>query len=199
MNTGRLLVQGGAALVGTALLAAAMWLYDLTPEVESRQLDPIRDTGRIGQIVTNPRFSVQVQRVAAARSLASATPRTRPPVRTEGVFLIVHARATSKREPLRLQTAQLETPGGYVFRKDPRPSVSLGPDPTFQPLIWDETAFVFELPPRRLAGARLVVGEGGLLPQLSAAAEIDLGLTRSRAADLIRRAAENYDLRAATS
>ncbi|GAA4099674.1 hypothetical protein [Actinomadura miaoliensis] len=198
MNAGRLFVQGGAALVGTALLAAAMWLYDLTPEVESRQLAPIRDTGRIGQVVTNPEFSVQVQRVAAARSLASSSP-SRPPVRTEGVFLIVHARVMSRREPLRLQTAQLETPGGYIFRKDPRPSVSLGLDPEFQPLIWDRTAFVFELPSRRLEGARLVVGEGGLLPQLSAAAEIDLGLTRARATDLVRRASEGYDVRTAAS
>jgi len=198
MNTGRLLVKGGAAVVGTALLAAAMWLYDRKPKVEETLLDPIRSTGRIGQVVATPRFRVQVQRVEAARSLrASSVAPTAAPVRTDGVYLVVRVRGTSVREPLALRWVRLETPGGYVYRDGPRRTAAQDFPPTFQPMIWDTVVYVFELPPRRLAGARLVLGEGGLLPQLTAAAEIDLGLTRARADELVRRAVDGYDLRAA--
>jgi hypothetical protein len=198
MKAGRLLIQGGAAVTGAALLAAAMWLYDVKPQVEATNMDPIRSTGRIGHVVTTPDFSIEVQRVDAARSLARGILGVGAPVRTGGVFLIVRARVMSQREPLRLQTAELETSGGYSYDHDPRTEVS-ETDAELQPLVWDKAAFVFELPSQRLAGARLVVGQGGLRPQLSAEAQVDLGITPARAAELARGATEGYDIRAAGS
>ncbi|MGH3239945.1 MAG: hypothetical protein ACRDNL_06165 [Spirillospora sp.] len=201
MNAQKILLKGGAGIGGTVLLAGAMWMYTLKPQVRASELDPIRSGGTIGEEVGNRDFSVRVEKVDAARSLAPGlTLGNPPPVGTDGIYLIVRVRATSHREPLELRTATLETPGGYEFTADPRGSVvSGGSPPTFQPMIWTPTAFVFELPKNRVEGAHLVVGTGGLLPQLSAAADIDLGLNGGRADELVQRATDRYDLRAGTS
>ncbi|QXJ23947.1 hypothetical protein AGRA3207_005181 [Actinomadura graeca] len=197
MNVRRLLTQGGAGIGGTVLLAGAMWLHSIEPKVEAGELDPIRGSGRIGQDVGNHEFVVRVERVEAARSLApSLSLGDPPPIGSDGVYLVVRLRATTRRAPLKLTSAELETPGGPSYRAGPRTGAGDVVQPEFQPMIWTPTVFVFELPRERVAGAHLVVGTGGLLPQLSAAADIDLGLTGARAAELIRTASDRYDVRA---
>ncbi|MQY04461.1 hypothetical protein [Actinomadura macrotermitis] len=177
MNAQQVLVRGGAGVLGAALLAGAMWLHTVRPRAEARVLEPIRSEGRVGEVVANREFSVRVERVTAARALARAVPRRRtPPVRTDGVYVIVRARATSGREPVRLQTARLVTAKGNTYWKADRPDAAAPSEPILQPLLWSPVTWVFEVPRDQVAGARLLVGTGGLLPQLSAAAEIDLGL-----------------------
>lgn len=198
MNVRKVLLNGGAGIGGTVLLAGAMWLHSVRPEVRAAELEPIRQDGTIGEEIRNDFFSARVDKVEAARSLApSFGLGNPPPVGTDGIYLIVRLRATSRREPLQLRTAELETPGGYTYKSDPRSgSASSSSQPTFQPMIWTKTAFVFELPKDRLEGAHLVVGTGGLLPQLSAAADIDLGLTGGRVDELVRGAADRVDVEA---
>jgi hypothetical protein len=194
VNARKALLNCGAGVGGTALLAVAMWLHSIRPEVKAEALEPIRNGGRIGEDVHNRDFTVRVERVDAAKSLAPGLSFGDPPaIGTDGVYLIVRAKAKSEREPLELRTAELET-GGYTYRQDPRTGSASNSQPTFQPMIWTATAFVFELPKNRVEGAHLVVGTGGLLPQLSAAADIDLGITAGRAAELVRAAAERYDV-----
>jgi hypothetical protein len=194
MNVQAVFVKGGAAVTGTALLAAAMWLYATRPEVRAKELDPIRTGGEIGAIVTTPDFRVQVEGVVAARSIAPSTSLGKPES-TEGIFLIVRYRAASQKGPLKLRTAVLETPGGFTYRPGPRVAAGTSAAPEFQPMIWTKSVHVFEIPRKAAEGARFVTGTGGLLPQLSAAAEIDLGLTPSKAAQLVQGAAEAYDPR----
>ncbi|WP_344908039.1 hypothetical protein [Actinomadura meridiana] len=190
------LVKGGAGVGGSVLLAGAMWLHTLQPQVRAAELEPIRNGGTIGEDVGNRFFSVRVEKVEAARSLKPGfSIGNRPPVGTDGIYLVVRVRATSHREPLELRTAELETPGGFTFRDDPRTSTAAsGSQPTFQPMIWTPTVFVFELPKERLRGAHLIVGTGGLLPQLSAAADIDLGLTDGAVNELVPHARDGYDV-----
>lgn len=196
MNGRELLVRGGTVVAGTVLLAGAMWLYTIEPQMEAREFDPIRSHGRIGEEIGNPDFSLGVERVEAARSLAPSLSFTGPrTVGTDGVYLAVRVRVMSKQEPLLLQSVELETPGGYVFKAEPRTEAANAPRQDFQPLIWTSTVFVFELPKKRLRGAHLVVGVGGLLPQLSAATDVDLGITEEGAAELIRNAADGLDVR----
>ncbi|MFE9102662.1 hypothetical protein [Actinomadura geliboluensis] len=196
MTARRVLLRGGAAIGGTALLAGAMWLHSVRPEVRAAELDPIRTGGTVGEEVETRDFTVRVDGVDAARSLEpSLTLGGKPPVGTDGVYLIVRLSATAAREPLQLRTAELETPGGYTFRQDPRPSDVSVDQPTYQPMIWTSTKVVFELPKERVEGAHLVVGTGGLLPQLSSAADIDLGLGEEKAAGLVAEAAERYKVR----
>jgi hypothetical protein len=196
VNAREVLLRGGAGIGGTLLLAGAMWLHTVRPQVKAAELEPIRTGGTVGEEITTRFFSVRVDRVDVARSLApNLSLGDPPPVGTDGVYLIVRLRATSREEPVQLRSATLETPGGYTFKEDPRTgTASADAQPTFEPLIWTPTAFLFELPKERLEGARLVVGTGGLLPQLSAAVDIDLGLSGSRAAELIRGAAERYEV-----
>ncbi|MDL4814914.1 hypothetical protein [Actinomadura opuntiae] len=193
MNGRALLVRGGTAAVGTALLAAAMWVHTIRPKVDAKEMDPIRNGGKVGQVVSNRMFSVRVDGVKAARSLVPELSfGNQPAIGTDGIYLAVRIRVRSEREPLRLGTAMLETPGGYRYRNDPRvgPSSSI---PDMEPMIWAPGTLLFELPKKRLRGAHLVVGTGGLLPQLSAAADIDLGIGGSGAEALIRGAADRYD------
>ena len=196
MNARQALLRGGAGIGGTVLLAGAMWLHSVRPEVRAEALEPIRTGGTVGERVMTRDFGVRVEKVEAARSLAPGSSLGgRPPVGTDGVYLIVRLSATAQREPVQLRSRELEAPGGYTFREGPRTSdVSVG-QPTLQPLIWASTKLVFELPEEHVEGAHLVVGTGGLLPQLSPAADIDLGLTKDRAADLIRTAADRYQVR----
>ncbi|WP_026404418.1 hypothetical protein [Actinomadura rifamycini] len=196
MNVRKLAIKGGAGLGGTILLAGAMWLHAYQPKVEARMLDPIRTDGGVGEEVATPAFTVRVDGVAAARSLApDSILDGEPAVGTDGVYVVVRARAMSRDEPVELRSAVLETPGGYTYEAEPRPGGGQVPGAVLQPMLWTSTAFVFELPKNRLAGAHLVVGTGGLLPQLSSAADIDLGLTGPRAADLVRKAPERYNVR----
>jgi hypothetical protein len=200
VNARQVLLRGGAGVGGTVLLAGAMWLHSVRPEIRAAELDPIRTGGTVGQEVATRDFSVRVDKVEAARSLAPGfSLGGKPPVGTDGVYLVVQLSATAAREPLQLRSAELETPGGYTFREDPRTSDVSVSQPTFQPMIWTSTKLVFELPKDRVEGAHLVVGTGGLLPQLSSAADIDLGLGKDRAAELLRKASERYEVKAGTS
>ncbi|MFS2292465.1 MAG: hypothetical protein FWJ90_07130, partial [Actinomadura sp.] len=70
MNVRRALLKVGAGIGGTALLAGAMWLHTLVPELRAAQLDPIRTGGKVGEEVRNRDFSVRVEKVETARSLA---------------------------------------------------------------------------------------------------------------------------------
>ncbi|WP_030173521.1 hypothetical protein [Spirillospora albida] len=200
MNGRALLVRGGTAVAGTVMLAGAMWLHALEPRIEARELDPIRSHGRLGDEIGNRDFSLKVEGVDAARSLAPSLSfaRTRT-IGTDGVYLAVRVRVMSRREPLSLRSATLETPGGYAFDAEPRLEAANPALPVFQPLIWTPAVFVFELPRKRLAGARLVVGAGGLLPQLSAATDVDLRINEDGAAELLRTAADGLDVRKGSS
>ncbi|MEU8345948.1 hypothetical protein SAMN05443665_102175 [Actinomadura meyerae] len=196
MNVRQVLLRGGAAIGGTLLLAAAMWLHSVRPEVRAAELDPIRTGGKAGEKVETRDFTVRVDGVDAARSLEQGVSLGgAPPVGTDGVYLIVRLSATAAREPLQLRTAELETPGGYTFRQDPRSSAVSAGQPTYEPMIWSSAKLVFELPKERVAGAHLVVGTGGLLPQLSSAADIDLGLSEEKAARLVGAATDRYQVR----
>lgn len=199
MNARQVLLRGGAAVGGTVLLAGAMWLHSVRPEVRAEALDPIRTGGTVGEKVMTRDFGVRVEKVDAARSLESDYALGgKPPVGTDGVYLIVRLSATAQREPLQLRSAELETPGGYTFRADPRTTGVSVDQPTLQPMIWTSAKLLFELPKDRVEGAHVVVGTGGLLPQLSSAADIDLGLTKERTAELLRGAPERYKVKGQT-
>jgi hypothetical protein len=200
VNARQALLRGGAGAGGAVLLAGAMWLHSVRPEVRAGELDPIRTGGAIGEKVVTRDFSVRVDEVDAARSLEPGfSLGGRPPVGTDGVYLVVRLSATARREPLQLRSAELETPGGYTFRQDPRTGEVSVDRPTLQPMIWTSTKLLFELPRNRVEGAHLVVGTGGLLPQLSSAADIDLKLSKDRAAKLVQSATERYQVRTRTS
>jgi hypothetical protein len=190
------LTRLAAAVTGVGLLGLAMWFYTIQPELRAHATDPIRTTGTMGEEVVNPVFSLKAERVDVARSLkTSSSLLARPDIGTDGVFVIVHLRVKSNSEPFRLQSPHLETPGGYRYGSADRIGLSDAVASSYEPLIWDDAVLTFEIPPGRLAGARLVVGEFRLLRQLSAETAVDLGIDRAEAARLVRAAPEGYELR----
>ncbi|MFI0450886.1 hypothetical protein [Actinomadura sp. 6N118] len=189
------LVRGGAGVVGCALLAAAMWFHSLKPKVEADVIDPIRASGKVGKVITNRDFKLQLERVVVARSLKQGlSSSTQPPVGTDGVFVVVSGRAMSQKKPISLNTAVLETRDGYKYKKAQRPGVYAVDPSDLAPLLWGKLTFYFEIPKERLAGARVVVSQSSLFLAPNAATEVDLGISESRAEEMIRGAVQNYDL-----
>lgn len=187
----RFLLQGSAGLVGAAFLALAMWLYDLKPLVEAKTMKPIRSEGRIGQTIKNSKFSLKVDSVLVARSMASYSKQ----MRSDGIFLVVRAQVRSEHDPFSQGKVTLQSRDGHLYRSSPRIGLNDSFLERFEPLLWAPVAAVFELPASRLAGARFIFGEGGLpTTQLSAETGVDLGLTPSKAAELAAHAPENYRL-----
>lgn len=185
-----------AAVTGVGLLGLSMWFHTVLPELRSHVTDPIRTTGATAEEVVNPVFSLKVERVDVARSLkTSSSLLARPDIGTDGVFVIVHLRVKSNTEPFRLQSLRLETPGGYRYGSADRIGLSDVVASSYEPLIWEDAVLTFEIPPSRLAGARLVIGEFRLLKQLSAETAVDLGIDKAEAARLARTAPEGHQIR----
>lgn len=192
MSVGSRVASG---VVSVGLLASAMWLYGYEPRLRSRLTTPIASEGRIGAQVDNRVFSVRVDRVDVATGIVKAgVLRDSPPMRSLGVFVIVHLRIRSNQKPFDPGHARLITRGDVAYAESGRPELSVR-NGGYQPMIWGETTYVFEIPKDRLAGARLAVGEARLLDQLSAECRVDLGIDRKRAAELLARPPADYRLR----
>lgn len=185
------LIRVGAGIIGAALLVVAMVLHTIKPDLEATALDPIRTSGAIGAEITTPTFTVKATQVDVARSVKSSGILGQL-VRTDGIFVIVQLQAKSNKEPFRMNYVRLETPGGFIYDSSDRTGVFASTD--LEPLIWSKTVETFEIPKGRLAGARLVVRDLSLLPELSAEIAVDLGITETKAAAMIRSAPEGYKL-----
>jgi hypothetical protein len=181
-----------AALVAAGLCAAAMWLWQLQPSLEANNLNPLQTHGRIGRIVKNDVFSIRVERYDVVSSITKRF--GDGPEVADGVFLVVRFHARAEREPYSMGHARLETTDGLSYKEGGRIAVSADAEETYQPLLWSPGSLLFELPKDRLAGARVVVGENGLLSQLSAESVIDLGIGKAKAAQLAARPLPNYQL-----
>lgn len=119
-------------------------------------------------------------------------------LKTPGVWVAVPVRLEALHEPTFVR-ARLRTRDGleYLSASDQRPSapgVNLASGEVVPGLPKNGT-FFFELPPEALPGARLEFFSGGRQPMLDAVVEIDLGLGRTTAADVLALAAEEVDLR----
>lgn len=180
-----------SAVLTAALMVLAMWLYTFKPHLQADLQKPIAGSGRIGSVVANDVFSVKVDKVDVARSITASSfpkPEVMPSL---GLFVIVHLQIKSNKKPFTPGHIRLTTDGGLSYDESGRarlPSVNND----YQPMLWAPATFIFEIPPDRLAGARLIVGESTLLNQLSAETAIDLGMHGERAARLSAHPASTY-------
>jgi hypothetical protein len=182
-----------SALVAAGLCAGAMWLWKIKPDLQTNVMNPIRTSGRIGEVVRNDTFSVRVERYEVAGSI------TRPfgsggAQRTEGVFLYVWLQAKAEKEPFTMGHARLETRDGLTYNEGNRIGVNTDSRGEYQPMLWGKGTLLFELPKDQLAGARVVVGTGDLINQLSAESVIDLGIDKAKAAQLTGRQLPNLQV-----
>ncbi len=186
-----------AAVPAVALLALAMWLQTRLPTDEEQQA-PLATEGRTGQDVTTAGFTVRVREVRLAKSVQGRYPALGDkPTTTKGIFVIVYATVTSLREPLKLDYAELRTADGLSYTQTGRLDLGIANERAFQALFPTPKVFAFELPPGKLAGARLVTGhwyapyKREYAPEVS----IDLGFTESNAPALVAKAPHDYKIK----
>lgn len=200
------------ALIGLVFAVVAIWAKAHTPDDYDHRYAPLASSGQVGSPVSAGGFEVKVENVSAARSVASGRGEI---VHPDGVFVIVTASARSLRKPLSLSTALLRTRDGREFRESVKgvttpvggtlDGVTLGPG------LWRRGVFVFELPPTRLAGSTLLVSDRpanekdppqGFPPfgfELTAQANISLGLDDTRARRLVTQAPDGITVHGATT
>jgi hypothetical protein len=188
-------VRAVTGALAVALMAAAMWLYGLKPHLQARMQNPIRSTGRAGAVVDTSDFSVKVDKVDVATAIAKTSFGDKPKIMPSlGIFVIVNLEIKSNRKPFDPGHVHLMTRGGVSYDESGRADV-LSLNNGYQPMLWAPATYVFEIPKDRLAGARLVVGQTALLDQLSAQADVDLGIGHAAAERLIAHASSAYVLK----
>jgi hypothetical protein len=184
-----------AGLVTVALMAAAMWLYERKPGIENRMQTPLTIHGHIGAVVDTPDFSVKVGKVDVASAISKPSFLGKAEImKSLGLFVIVQMEIKSNQKPFQPGNVRLVTRGGVSYEETGRPEIPENND-EYQPMMWAPATYVFEIPKDRLAGVRLIVGESGLLNNLSAETEVDLGIDGGRAAQLAAHPAPAYVLK----
>lgn len=187
----------GTAAATILLFAAAMVIKDQEVPLRFAVISPVGPSGSVGEVVDNGLFKVKVERVDAARSVKrpgglSST----PVVRTDHIFLIVYARISSEREPLRLSTPTLVSSDGMEYAQSSRLRGLGDLFPVYQPKLWYRLALGFELPANQLEGARLVLDNTGIINVLPAKVEVDLDIDEATAARLRAQPQESYEIKA---
>jgi hypothetical protein len=94
---------------------------------------------------------------------------------TDQTYVVVTVETTARTRPQYLTNVELRTRDGR--RYDPRPEWSTAEPPVTQPGFSSRGVVVFEVPPDRVAGAKLFVGPSeGEVTRFDAAVRADLGL-----------------------
>lgn len=174
-------------VISAALLVALVAANRLIPDYD-RMMRPISTAGTIGREVRTNAFDLKVDRVTAGRSLAEKNGVSDDRERTSGLFVLVWAELTGTDKPVRLGTAYLRTADGH--RYDTTDAMGFGSldEAGSEPGLTRYGAIGFELPPDRLAGARLVVGPVLGDNRLGSQADVDLGLTPAATRRLVAQA-----------
>jgi hypothetical protein len=185
-----------AGVVSLGLMAGAMWLYHVQPRLKDRLQKPIAAHGRAGAVVGNSVFSVKVGKVDVATAIAKPVgivDKTKIIMPSLGLFVIVQMQIRSNEKPFQPGHVRLGTRGGVTYDESGRTDIFTAHN-DFQPMLWGPATFIFEIPKDRLAGSHVLVGQPGLLDNLSGETDVDLGIDGSRAAQLLAHASSAYPL-----
>lgn len=200
--------RAAGVITGLAFAATAVWANAHSPDDYDHRYAPLATIGHVGEPVTTGGFTVKVERVTTAASVSSGDQGV---IRPDGIFVIVTVSATSRRRPLQLSTALLRTADGREYRETVKsvtpPDADTLDAVVLSPELWRRGVFVFEIPPSRLAGSTLLVSDrspnekdppDGFPPygfELTAQADIDLGIDEARARRLVADAPEEVIIR----
>ncbi|GAB2812228.1 hypothetical protein GCM10027176_15930 [Actinoallomurus bryophytorum] len=202
------IVVAVALACAAVALQGAHWSYE-------RAYGPFVENGRIGRTLTEPRFTIRVEQVQTARSIRvpegpyGAKPQIIP---AGGVFAVVIATVAARRSPVYVASATLHTAYGDYYPTDKlgggilsQPLVTPLSYLRFQPGMPRRGVYLFDVPARALAGARLYVSdrdtedaEFGFYRndpvRFSDEAHVDLGISAADAVRLDHTAAQGYGL-----
>jgi hypothetical protein len=191
------LQRAGAGIAVVLLFATAMWIKDQEIGLRASTTDPVGPSGAVGETVGNGLFRLKVERYESVRSVKNTSSLSAgQAIRTDNVFLVVHARIWSDREPLSPSKPRLVTEDGLTYLQSSRVSGLGDLFPVYQPKMWYPIALTFELPKDRLEGARLVVDNTKIINLLPAKIEVDLGIDKAIADRLRARPLDSYEIKA---
>lgn len=173
-------------VICAALLVALVAANRLIPEYD-QTLRPINTDGVIGRTTHTTAFDIKVDQITAGHWLAQKNGFDKPE-RTSAIFVLVWADLTGTDRPVTLDTAYMRTADGHRYdATDVMSFESL--DQTGSEAGLDRYGAIgFEVPPYRIAGSRLVVGDAGGQNRLGAQATVDLGISADAARRLVARA-----------
>ncbi|MFC6080183.1 hypothetical protein [Sphaerisporangium aureirubrum] len=182
--------------VGLALVAAAVWMQPLilTPD---RLNDPLTASGGMHDELTTPRFTARLERVEFARTVRVKKQYSTEDAPTDQVFMIAKVGATTPNRPVRL-SARLLTADGRLFDATERVPETAGlASKWVQPGWWRSGLFFFEVPPKDVAGARVIVSEEPsplFGDQFMAEASFDTGMDEAAARRTVAGAKDVYEV-----
>ncbi|GAA4612472.1 hypothetical protein GCM10023195_53510 [Actinoallomurus liliacearum] len=202
------IVLAVALACAAVALQSARWSY-------TRAYGPFVKNGRIGQTVTEPRFTIEVDRVDGARTIhvppteyakAQEIPAT-------GVFVVVLATIEARHSLVYAGQTRLHTRYGDYSPTDEfggggglsKPVVTTLGYVRFEPGMPRRGAYVFDVPPAAVAGARLYVSDHDAEDapfgfyrddprRFAAEVHVDLGLDAAEAARLTTRPPSGYSV-----
>ena len=170
---------------GRALLAFAACLVAVAVLVAVRP-DPATDFRRsYADVGLNEQGRLRVfdVTVTSARRVA-AVPRTEAPFTSDQALVVVGLEGAVRLAPSYFTAITLITEDGRSY--EPRPEFASAAPSLTQPGFTTAGSLVFELPPSRLAGARLLVDpDTGEFDVYDAAVRVDLGLGESTPPDVL--------------
>ncbi|GII79680.1 hypothetical protein Sru01_46620 [Sphaerisporangium rufum] len=180
--------------VGLALIGGAGYAHEfvLPPD---RLDDPLTATGGPREEIRMDTFSARLEEVRFARSVRVKKEFGTDEATTRQIFLVAKVGATSVRKPLKLSAFLLTADG---LRFDPTDRVDAGAtlaEKWVQPGWWRSGLYFFEVPPDKVAGARVVVTDPQVLfedwvPEVA----MDLGLDEAGARRMISEAEDGYEV-----
>lgn len=197
-----------------ALAAAAVALQDAKWSY-SRAYGPFVKDGRIGRTVAEPRFTIRVERVETAATIAVPATKYEKAriIPANGVFLSVLATVEARHRPLLVADALLHTRYGDYYPTDKFGGGGGLTRPVVTPLSYQRVepgmprlgAYVFDVPRDALANARFSVSDrdGFGAPfgfyredpvRFSAEVRVDLGIDAADARRLLRAPVSGYRL-----
>jgi hypothetical protein len=145
-------------------------------DVNSEQLDPVAETGRIGEVTRLTYGDVEVTDVRPAEYVASQFS-DELASKAGGVYLLVTVTVTATREPTIFLAAYLEDSEGRQYRSSSKAGCAINvKSGTGVPAY---ALFCFDVPPETLAGMRFELSRGNLTYSTLRGddlADVDLGI-----------------------
>ncbi|GAA1780829.1 MULTISPECIES: DUF4352 domain-containing protein [Streptomonospora] len=186
-----------ATFATLTLLALIVAAQSLVPD-ETLATEPIASSGDIGEPVDAGQFSITVQEVRFAETVADKDGfGTSGPIEANGVWLVAGVRITSASAPLTNVDAELVMDDGYVYSANGWLSNGLsgGLGTTLEAGIPVAGMLVFEVPEDRISAPVLQVNaRESIDDRLSARADIDLGLSGTELDERLSQPEERIDV-----
>jgi hypothetical protein len=186
--------RAGSIAVGLALVGGAIVVHVTTPDDYEDRFAPLAKTGRVEQVVDAGEYQVKVDNVQVTPALAGAG----QTIKADGIFVVVTMSARTEREIRVLRDATLRTPDRREYVETDKWILGTMSVWNIQPELWRQGQYLFDIPREDLTGAVFQVsdrpekdresGPWEFPPvgyELTAQADIDLGIDAARARRLL--------------